>query len=86
MTLHELTQYLKIRPRTMGELVSRYGYAPIVETMREISNTTATPVLYAPAWQEGQILVYWIEPEKRNYRWNNRFAKLQADLERTEVL
>lgn len=86
MTTHEMTKYLSTRPRTMGELVRRFGYAPIVETMREISNTTDTPVLVAPAYDDGQIQVYWIEPKKRNYRWNNRFAKLQADLEKTEVL
>jgi len=54
--------------------------------MREISNTTDKPVMYAPAWDEGQIFLYWIEPEKRTAPWRKRFEKFNANLERTEVV
>jgi hypothetical protein len=82
----DLIKFLSKRPRTMGDLIRRYGWAPIVETMREISNTTDKPVMYAPAWDEGQIFLYWIEPEKRTAPWRKRFEKFNANLERTEVV
>lgn len=82
----DLQKYLRKRPRTMAELIRRYGNAPVVETMREISNTTDEPVLCARVWSGGWYCTYWIAPSRYGARWKRWFAEHDTEPGRAEVV